>query len=105
MKNVKNMKKFLALIPVIFFLSACSKTPMEKLQSNNVYPDMTEKFWIAQFNLRKQKPLWHEAAEYCMGHSDKPNCDPVNKVFMCSGDCLKKAPPIGHSGESIHLEG
>ena len=99
------MMKLLLVLCAATLLTACSKTPMEKLQSDTPYPDLNEKFWITQFNDREKNPLWREALGYCMENGYKPNCAPVGKVFMCGGDCLRKAPPIGHSGESVHFEG
>ena len=97
------MKKMFYLFSVMVCLSACSKTPLEKLQSEKIYSDMTEKYWLNIFN-EKSNPLWHQAVEYCIGHGDKPNCNPVNKIYMCGGDCLKKAPPMGNASEAIHFE-
>jgi hypothetical protein len=96
------MRKIIILISMVCLLSACSKSPMDKLQSDHIYEELNHQFWMDQFTQRV--PLWHEAASYCMNHSEKPNCEPVNKIFMCGGECNKKIPLMGHSSESVHFD-
>ncbi len=57
---------------------------MQKLESNQLFDDMTPAFWHVQYE--KNKPLYLEAKTYCHEHKEKPNCAAVNDaVFWING--------------------
>jgi hypothetical protein len=75
------MKKIpLLMLAMAILLSACSeKTPMEKLESDTFYPDLTKSFWSDE--LTKKTDLWHEALPYCKAHLAKVNCVRLMHVY------------------------
>ncbi|MDX2165041.1 MAG: hypothetical protein SFW07_06470 [Gammaproteobacteria bacterium] len=85
MKKIIHFSRFFLFL-MVMLLASCSKTPMQKLESSTVYSDMSQTFWVKQYDQKTQ--LWSEAVEYCMNNSDKPNCDAVSRVWML-GDSAK----------------
>ena len=81
----------LLLLLVAIQLVGCSKTPMQKLESSSVYPEMNQSFWVPQY--QKKTKLWGEAVQYCMNNGDKPNCDAVSRVWMLGDFLLKNSRP------------
>jgi hypothetical protein len=81
-------------------LSGCApKTPMEKLQDEVVYSDLTQAFWAQE--RQAQTPLWKEAKVYCQQNARKPNCPIVlNQIFF---EGSTNVPKYGTSGSSIHV--
>lgn len=71
------MSKYVKILLVssVIILTACSKSPLEKLKSDRVYPDMTRAYWSNQETAHPE--LWKQAREYCVDNSNKPNCSSV----------------------------
>ena len=88
----------LSVICVSVLLTGCAqKTPLQKLQSDSAYPDLTEQFWAHQ-RVTKQ-PLWKEAKAYCLQNTNKINCVPVNRQMFFDGSTT--VPKYGSSGHYL----
>jgi hypothetical protein len=95
LKHVRNI----FLIAGVVFLSACNKTPIEKLASNELYPDLSS-IWGNEF--KNKTTLWSEAVTYCKKNMHKPNCGSVITLYMI-GNGSTEAPPILTSMPAIRM--
>ncbi len=86
------MKKVFSLFLGIFILilSGCSKSPMDKLASDNRYPDMNNIFWGKEQDNKTQ--LWQEALAYCNKNPEKPNCKSIILVSTISNGSTTLVP-------------
>ncbi len=91
-------KLIAAVIFASILLTGCAqKTPMQILQSDTAYPDLTEQFWAHQ-RVTKQ-PLWKEAKAYCLQNMNKVNCVPVMRQMPF--DDSTTVPKYGSSGHYL----
>ena len=93
-------KLILSVFCVSILISGCGKNPIEKLQSDTAYNDLTERFWA---NERLDKtPLWKQAKTYCSegnNYRDKINCVPVVRQIPFDGST--EVPKYGSSGHYL----
>lgn len=96
------MKKILCKIftvtAAMLLLSACAKSPTEKLRSSELYADLNPAFWAKEHEAKT--PLWEEGTTYCQDHSEKPNCAALMQVFMISNGATEM-PAYGTSGHPL----
>lgn len=100
---LKKMNAFLIKLIIfisILLLSACSKTPLQKLASDHLYPDLNSAYWAKEQS--NKTSLWTEAVAYCQQNKEKPNCSAVMEVYVITNGSTE-APAIGHSGHPIHV--
>lgn len=76
------MRRIKVNVVIAFFLviTACSKTPMQWLESNTRASHLTTVFWTKE--LEENTPLWQEALHYCEHHLEKVNCGAVNDAML-----------------------
>lgn len=75
------MKKLMVVVPIAIalLLSACGKSPMEKLQSDILYPDLSIAFWTSE--VKANSELWKEALPYCKANVKKVNCVSLRRAW------------------------
>lgn len=93
-----NAVKAMILLIAILLLSACEKSPMDKLKSNELHADLNPAFWSKQHQTKT--PLWAEGTTYCRGHAEKPNCGALMQVFIISNGSTEM-PAYGTSGHPL----
>lgn len=101
MRNMKNVKKMILgfiVISMVGLAGCAQKTPLQKLQSDERYDDMTPAFWAHQ--QENKTPLWADAVDYCKNNSGKPNCASVMQVYVISNGSIKVSA-YGTSGNTL----
>lgn len=76
---MKNSNKIILGLMGLSLLTACSETPMEKLQKDFIEPSISQSFWNKEVN--ENSKLWQEALSYCKAHPRKVNCLAVRRVW------------------------
>ena len=84
----------------IVLLSACSKTPLQQLASNHLYPSLNASYWAKE--QQQKTALWINAVVYCKQNSEKPNCSAVIELYVITNGATQ-ASAIGHSGQTINI--
>jgi hypothetical protein len=77
MKN--NVKKIILGLMGLSLLTACSETPMEKLQKDFIEPSISQPFWAKE--VKDNSDLWKEALSYCRANPRKVNCVPLRRAW------------------------
>ena len=99
-KNAARFIGYASTLTACLLFSACSQTPLQKLASNEVNPDLNTAFWSKEQDHNTQ--LWKDALAFCKKHLEKPNCPVVMELFTITNGSTQ-APTIGHSGQSLEV--
>jgi hypothetical protein len=89
---MKNL--FILIMTLGLFLTACDKSPMQKLESDTVYSDMNTAFWSDQHHA--DTALWKDAVAYCKAHEKKPNCLPIFNILLFTNNDSHFSSDKGH---------
>lgn len=88
----------IASVALSMCLAGCSKSPLQKLASNNIESDINGEFWTKEQKIKS--PLWSKALTYCQQNREKPNCGIVIEIQRFShGNTELK--PYGNSGNYL----
>lgn len=76
---MKNSRKIILGLMGLSLLTACSETPMEKLQKDVLEPSIAQPFWSKE--VKENSDLWKEALPYCRANPRKVNCVFVRRAW------------------------